>query len=92
MFLFPADRLSFVFITSLPRGGTPYNGLYGEAPPNRGAFFRFLAYERVGISLVVLYDCGGNSVILVCKKAIKDKQMHFMAVKKLRKHLVFSII
>ena len=22
-------------------GGTPYNGLYGEAPPERGTFFRF---------------------------------------------------
>ena len=22
------------------RGGTPYNGLYGEAPPERGTFFR----------------------------------------------------
>ena len=21
-------------------GGTPYNGLYGEAPPERGTFFR----------------------------------------------------
>ena len=23
-----------------PGGGTPYNGLYGEAPPERGTFFR----------------------------------------------------
>ena len=21
-------------------GGTPYNGLYGEAPPERGTFFK----------------------------------------------------
>ena len=31
-----------------PPGGTPYNGLYGEAPPERGIFFRLQVYERVG--------------------------------------------
>ena len=30
-------------------GGTPYDGLYGEAPPERGTFFRPQVYERVGI-------------------------------------------
>ena len=30
-------------------GGTPYNGLYGEAPPERGTFFRLQVYKRVGI-------------------------------------------
>ena len=33
-------------------GGTPYNGLFGEAPPERGIFFRLQVYDRVGISLV----------------------------------------
>ena len=33
-------------------GGTPYNGLYGEAPPERGTFFRLQVYKRVGISQV----------------------------------------
>ena len=28
------------------REGTPYNGTYGEAPPERGAFFRLQVYER----------------------------------------------
>ena len=32
------------------RGGTPYNGLYGEATPKRGTFFRLEVYKRVGIS------------------------------------------
>ena len=32
-------------------GGTPYDGLYGEAPPERVIFFRLQVYERVGISL-----------------------------------------
>ena len=31
-------------------GGTPCNGLYGEAPPERGTFFRLQVYKRVGIS------------------------------------------
>jgi len=26
-----------------PRGDTPYDGLYGEAPPERGTFFRLQA-------------------------------------------------
>ena len=36
-------------------GGTPYDGLYGEAPPERGTFFRLQVYERVGILLVEVY-------------------------------------
>ena len=42
-------------LTDLPaksRGGTPYNGLYGEATPERGTFFRLEVYKRVGISRV----------------------------------------
>ena len=30
-------------------GDNPYDGLYGEAPPERGTFFRIPVYERVGI-------------------------------------------
>ena len=33
-------------------GGTPYNGLYREAPPERGTFIRLQVYKRVGISQV----------------------------------------
>ena len=29
---------------------TPYNGIYREALPERGTFFRLQVYERVGIS------------------------------------------
>ena len=39
-------------------GGTPYNGLYEEATPERGTFFRLQVYERVG-----------KPVIWVCKMA-----------------------
>ena len=31
-------------------GGTPNNGLYGEAPPKRGTLFRLQVFKRVGIS------------------------------------------
>ena len=36
-------------------GGTPFCGLYGEAPPERGMFFRLQVDERVGISLVTKF-------------------------------------
>ena len=36
-----------------PGGGSAHNnGLYGEAPPERGTFFRLQVYKRVGISQV----------------------------------------
>ena len=28
-------------------GGAPYSELYGEAPPERGAFFKLAVYKRV---------------------------------------------
>ena len=51
--------------------GTPYDGLYWEAPPERGIFFRLQVYERVGISLVEVYKMVGRSVIWVCEGAHK---------------------
>ena len=42
-------------------GGTPYNGLYGEAPFERGTFFRLQVYKRVGVSQVE-----------VCKRVVKS--------------------
>ena len=44
------ERKKVTVAVSFPRGGTPYNGLYGEAPPERGTFFRLQVYKRVGIS------------------------------------------
>ena len=51
--------------TSLSRGGggTPFNGLYGVAPPERGTFFRLRLYEREGISLDDENKSVGKSVI-----------------------------
>ena len=50
-----------------PGRGTPYVGLYGEVPSERGIFFRLQVHERVGISLVKVYKRVGKSVICVCK-------------------------
>ena len=52
--------------------GTPYNGLYGDKPPEMGYFFRRQVYERVGILLVEVYESVGESFISVCKNAQKD--------------------
>ena len=47
------DISDSVAVSDPPCGeGTPYDGLYGEAPPEKGIFFRLQIYERVGISLV----------------------------------------
>ena len=53
-------------------GGTPYDRLYGEAPPEKIIFFRLQVYERVGISLVEVYKRVGKSVIWVRERAQKD--------------------
>ena len=50
-------------------GGTAYNGLYGEAPPERDTFFGLQAYERIGILLVEVYERVGKFVIWVCERA-----------------------
>ena len=45
-----AGKCSYIELLPGGGGGTPYNGLYGEAPPKRGTFFRLQVYKRVGIS------------------------------------------
>ena len=37
-------------------GGTPHNDLHGEAPRERGTFFRLQVYKRVEISLAEVYE------------------------------------
>ena len=56
-------RESSMRTTARGGGGTSYNGLYGEAPPERGTFFTLQVYERVGISRVVVYERVGKSII-----------------------------
>ena len=46
-------------------GGTPHNGLYREAPPERGTLYKPQVHERVGISLVEVHERVGKSVISV---------------------------
>ena len=58
-----------IFTTGEGGGGTPYNGLYGEAPPERGIFFRLQVYKRVGTLLVEVYERAGKSVVPVCERA-----------------------
>ena len=53
-------------------GGTPYNGLHGEAPPERGIFFRLQVYKRVGISQVEVYKRVGISQVEVYKRVGKS--------------------
>ena len=72
-------------------GGTQYNGLYREAPPERGTFFRLQVYEREGILLVEVCESVGSSVISVRKKAQKGSQIYSKAVKKSRKRSGFVI-
>ena len=50
---------------------TPYDGLYGEAPPDRVFFFRLQVDDGVEISLVEVFKRVGKSVICVCKRAQK---------------------
>ena len=61
-------------------GGDPYDGLYGEARPKRGTFFRLQVYERIGILLVEVYERVGKSVIWVSEMAQRAEQMNFMAL------------
>ena len=59
----------------------------GRLRQERGLLFQALGpYERVGIPLIEVYEMVGKCVISVLKKAQKRNQMHFVAVKKSRKH------
>jgi len=46
-----------MFLSSSGGGGrAPYRGLYGEAPPERDAFFKLAACKRVGKSAILVYE------------------------------------
>ena len=47
------------------------NGLYGEAPPERGTFFRLEVYKRVGISRAEVEKRAGKTDIWVLKGTFK---------------------
>ena len=61
-------------------GGTAYNGLYGEALPERGTVWGLLVYERVQILLIEVYERIGRSVIWVCERAQRAEQMNSIAL------------
>ena len=71
--------------------GSPYDGLYGEAPPERGILFRLQAYERVGISLAEVYKRVGKSVRWFCERAQKRLTDEFYGFIKSRKRSIFVI-
>lgn len=62
-----AEQTPAVFQQTIASGGTPYNGLYGEALPERGTFFRLQVHERVGILLAYVYDRVGKAIISALK-------------------------
>ena len=70
-------------------GGTPHNGPYGEAPPERVTFFWPQVYERVGILLVEVHERVGKSVIWVCERA--QRANRFYGCIKSRKRSIFVI-
>lgn len=56
----------------MPRpGGTPSNGLYGEAPTERGTIFRLKVYETSRDFTVEGYNRVGKSIIWVRQGAQK---------------------
>ena len=65
-------------------GGTPYDGLYGESPPERGTFFRIQVYERVGISLDEVYErASARIAALVASLAVlKEKRTKLKNLRK----------
>ena len=68
----------------------PIIAYMGRLHPKGGTLFRLQVYERVRISIVEVHERVGKSVTSVCTKA-PQKQMHFMAVKKLKKCFCFVI-
>ena len=60
-------------------GETPYDGLYGEAPPERGTFFRLQVYERVGISLDKVYERASALIAALAASlsVLKEKRTNF---------------
>ena len=59
VFINPARFRFWDIVCGHPRGGggdTPYNSLYGEALPKSGTFSSLQEYERVGITLVEIYE------------------------------------
>ena len=74
------SKMKGMLISGGGGGEYAYNGLHREAPPERGTFFWLQGYERVGILLIEVYEWVGKSLIWVCERAQRAKQMNFMAL------------
>ena len=57
-------------------GGTPYDSLYVEVPPERSIFFRLQVYERVGISLDEVYKRASALIVALAASlaVLKEKK------------------
>ena len=64
--------------------GTPYDGLYGEVPPERSIFFRLQVYERVGISLDEVYKRASALIAALAASLVvlKEKRTKFKNLRK----------
>ena len=58
--------------------GTPYDGLYRQAPSERGTFYKLQVYERVGILLVEVYERVGESAIWLRPKGVPFTGFRYM--------------
>ena len=65
-------------------GGTPYDGLYGEIPPERSIFFRLQVYERAGISLDEVYKRASALIVALAASLVvlKEKRIKFKNLRK----------
>ena len=55
-------------------GGTPYNGIYREAPPERGTYSRPQVYERIGIYYIHTEKYSPNSYVVNFRTQISYSQ------------------
>ena len=65
-------------------GGTPYDGLHEEVPPERSIFFRLQVYERVGISLNEVYKRASAFIAALAAslEVLKEKRTKFKNLRK----------
>ena len=72
-------------------GATPYNGLYGEAMPERGTFFKPQVYERVGILYSLNYMKGWENLSVRSVKGPKRANRWILWLYKVEKTFFFAI-
>ena len=73
------------------RYDSPYDGLYGEAPTERGILFKAWAMWKDRDFTIWSVWKGGEILFSVCKRAQNGLKMHFVVGKKLEKSPGFVI-